>query len=371
MSNSKFLVTGAAGELGALVISALRRADPDCRIVATDVDPLGARGPVGLHDEAVDFVSLDVARDVELLTEMASSSDVIVHLAWSDSSSDAEIRAGEDLNREMCLNVLRAAELGGVAHLVMVSSATVYGAWPNSPVPISEIEPLRPNPGFRYAETKAEHERLIVEWRRRTGIGVSILRPAPAVADRHVSWLGDAVMNAAAMKAGLEDPPTQFLHQNDLASAIALAAVRRLDGPYNVAPDGWLTGEELRALFGPRPRVRLPTAMAERVEAWLVRSRRSPRPAGLLPYTMNSWVVANDRLRRAGWKPESENDEAFIEADQAPPWVALNAKQRQYLSLGALAAVLTCAVIAVTVVVFRRHGRPRTLPAAIPLDQIS
>ncbi|MCB0991945.1 MAG: NAD-dependent epimerase/dehydratase family protein, partial [Acidimicrobiales bacterium] len=329
----------------------LRAMDNSCRVIALDIDPVGARGPVGLRDPDIEFVRLDLRANPQRFASLAAGADVIVHLAWIDPGDENRI----DPNRTILSMVLDAAEAGGVSHLVVMSSATVYGAWPNSPIPMSEIEPLRPNPGFFYAEVKAEHERMIVQWRRRTGIGVSVLRPAPAVADGHVSWLGDAVMNAAAMRAGLDDPPSQFLHLNDLARAVAVAACEKLDGPYNVAPDGWLTGAELRDLFGPRPRVRLPVAVAERVEAALARSPRFPRPAGLLPYTMHSWVVANDRLRRAGWKPESENDEAFVEADQAPPWVALNARQRQYLSLGALVALIVAAAAAVAAMVVRRR----------------
>src|SRR4051794_14153036 len=40
--------------------------------------------------------------------------------------------------------------------VVYVSSAMVYGAWPNNPVPLTEDAPMRPNPGFGYATAKAE-----------------------------------------------------------------------------------------------------------------------------------------------------------------------------------------------------------------------
>ena len=66
--------------------------------------------------------------------------------------------------------------------------------------------------------------------------------------------------------------------------------------------------------------------------------------------------VANDRLRRVGWAPETSNAEAFVEADQAPPWVALNAKQRQYASLGAVATVLMAAFGLVAILLRRRRS---------------
>ena len=43
--------------------------------------------------------------------------------------------------------VLDAASAVGTEHVVLLSSAIVYGAWANNPVPITEDAPLRPNPG--------------------------------------------------------------------------------------------------------------------------------------------------------------------------------------------------------------------------------
>ena len=36
------------------------------------------------------------------------------------------------------------------------------------------------------------------------------------------------------------EPPAQFVHLDDLASAVDLVRRRGLDGVYNVAPDGWI-----------------------------------------------------------------------------------------------------------------------------------
>jgi hypothetical protein len=32
----------------------------------------------------------------------------------------------------------------------------------------------------------------------------------------------------------------------------------------------------------------------------------------VLPYLVHPWVVANDRLKSAGWKPRHSNDEAIL-----------------------------------------------------------
>jgi hypothetical protein len=46
-----------------------------------------------------------------------------------------------------------------------------------------------------------------------------------------------------------------------------------------------------------------------------------------VPYLVHPFVVANDRLKRAGWKPLHSNEEALLLASGAPerslvPWFA-------------------------------------------------
>ena len=67
-------------------------------------------------------------------------------------------------NLEGTRRLLAAASANGVRHVVAVSSATVYGAWPNNPVPLTEDAPLRPNPDVPYAVQKSYVEHLVADW---------------------------------------------------------------------------------------------------------------------------------------------------------------------------------------------------------------
>jgi hypothetical protein len=145
----------------------------------------------------------------------------------------------------------------------------------------------------------------------------------------------------------------QFLHLDDLATAVQVVVVRRCGGAFNVAPDGWLEGEELSALRSARPRLSLPLFVAERIDRRMARRRRRPLPTGLLPYLMHPWVVANDRLRAEGWEAQSSSAEVFVVADEPPPWADLNARQRQALSLSA-AGVVVVGLLGLAVWLVRR-----------------
>ena len=66
----------------------------------------------------------------------------------------------------------------------------------------------------------------------------AVLRPAIPLAADGTSSLARALTAGLGHRFGEADPGAQFVHHDDVASAVALAVERRLDGIYNVAPDG-------------------------------------------------------------------------------------------------------------------------------------
>jgi hypothetical protein len=80
-------------------------------------------------------------------------------------------------------------------------------------------------------------------------------------------------------------------------------------------------------------------------------------PPGLVPYTMHSWVVANDRLKAAGWDPKHSNEETYVDATVPTPWSQLSPKRRQELALGATGAVAVAAAVGAVAVVRRLRRR--------------
>jgi nucleoside-diphosphate-sugar epimerase len=255
--------------------------------------------------------------------------------------------------------LLDAAAGIGAGTIVLLSSATVYGAWPSNPVPLTEDAPLRPNADLEFAVRAAERERLAVEWKAdHPGSTVAILRPAIPVAEDAQGWLAAAVRATTAVRpAGPDDPPAQYVHLDDLASAVVLAWRERLDGPFNVAPDGWIPGDQVRALAGV-PRLRVPDPVARRLAWTRWKLGLSATPPGLLSYTVHPWVVANDRLKAAGWSPSSTNEEAYVAGHRPAPWATLSPQRRQELALGGAAAALAVGAAGAVALVRRaRKGR--------------
>lgn len=343
------VVTGAASALGQRVV-ALAADDPTvARVVALDRRSLG-RLPAGVEAHTVDLVTAD-------LKPLLEDASTIIHLAQCtgpEAADDGQVGDGQLARR-----VLDAASAVSAEHVVLLSSATAYGAWANNPVPLTEDAPLRPNPGVPIAYEKAELERTAAEWRdAHPGATVALLRPTVTVsASGHSGWLARALAGSTSLPVTDAEPPAQFLDVSDLATAVDLARRARLDGPRNVAPDGWISGDTLRALAGGPPRLRLPERLAVRLAGMRWRWGLAETPPALLPLTVHPWVVANDRLRSDGWVPLSSNEEAFVGAHRAGPWTTMSPRRRQELALGAAGAAVVGLTVGAVALLRRRAHR--------------
>jgi nucleoside-diphosphate-sugar epimerase len=316
-------------------------------VVALDQRPLDQM-PAKVEAHRVDLATVD-------LKPLFEGATAVLHLA---QCSGPDPVAGEVGDGALARRVLDAASAVGALHVVLLSSATVYGAWANNPVPLTEDAPLRPNPGVVVASEKAELERAAADWRdAHPGGTVTTLRPTVTVNGQGNGWLAKALSRATPLSVTDEEPPGQFLDVADLAAAVDLARRAHLDGPRNVAPDGWISGDTIRALAGGAPRLRLPERLAIRVAGLRWRWRLAPTPPALLPFTVHPWVVANDRLRADGWEPASSNEEAYVGAHRAGPWATLSPRRRQELALGGAGVALVTAAAGVSALVRRRRRR--------------
>ena len=276
-----------------------------------------------LFDQVISFT---YGLDAVSLAEV----ECVVHLAFS-----------EDSDQRNLIGLLELATEAEISRLVVVSSAMVYGAWPNNSIPLSEDAAVRPNPESTFAVHQADAERTALEWADlNPDRQVTILRPTAGASPNASGLIGEALLAAAPIRTRRDDPPQQFVHLDDLATAVATVVQLDDSGVFNFAPDGWLTAREVKDLVGARPTIRLPIPLPGRLDRYVARRVGHQAPTGLLPYTRYPWVVANDRLRSTGWVPRYGNDQVFVAAEAGMPWDSMNAKQRQNVSLGVGATAL-------------------------------
>ena len=322
-------VTGAAGSVGRRVVERLA-AEPG-------VGTIRALDRIALVSSAeVEFHQVDIA---EPSTEaFFTGCDTVVHLA-----DDPRRRHDPTVAVTMLDQVLGQAERAGCSHVVLLSSALVYGAYPANPVPLTEHHIRCPNPGLAYAVGKAGLERQAEAWANRTGADLAILRPTATLSERGTSHIAGALRVATSLRSDQVDAPVQFLHHDDLASAVTLVAVKRMGSIYNIAPDGWIGPDVFRDLLAEAElRWPEPVDVAYGRLARAVHQRRIE--AGIAPYIDHPWVIANDRLRAAGWDPTFSNEEAFVLGTPTPWWRTFSTRRRQELALGAVGVATAGAV---------------------------
>jgi nucleoside-diphosphate-sugar epimerase len=111
----------------------------------------------------------------------------------------------------------------------------------------------------------------------------------------------------------------QAVHVDDLVAALELVIREDHPGIFNVASDGWLEHDDLRALL---PRVFVPAYAADTLTRILRATWAlgiGEIPPGVVPYLVHPWVIANDRLRALGWQPEHTNEQSILDGVASLP----------------------------------------------------
>jgi nucleoside-diphosphate-sugar epimerase len=326
------IVTGAEGPLARRAMPLLHR-DPGVSVVGVG-DPLPAD-----------------------LKRVLADADALVHLGWVDRGPREPItRHNVDATHQL----LEAAENSALTSLVLLSSATVYGAWPDNPIPLTEEAPLRPNPGVTDAVHHAEAERLVAAWAaERPDVAVAVLRPATVMGRGVDSGLAQALSGRGTVRPVRSDPDRQFVHVDDLASAVALAAGARLDGVFNVAPSGSVSGEVVRELSSWRPSLPLPGLLGPVAVRWAWGLHLSTLAPWFLPLLEDPWVIASDRLQALGWVPQYTSEEAIVAGRPPSRWREMSPGRRQSVALagsGVLAASVAAGIASAVARARRRVG---------------
>lgn len=324
-------VIGAAGIVGKSLVRKLS-VDPKVdRIVAVDKHQLN------FTSEKVVAVRKDIIK--ESFSADLQGCDSVIYLV-----EDRSRRSDNSVAQAGLKHVLEQMNTAGVPHLVLLSSAMVYGAHLDNPIPITETHTRRPIPNLAHASIKTSLEELAESNAAASNLQVAILRPTTTVSDKNMSWISLAIRLASLVRSEEIDPPAQFLHFDDLVSALVLSAFKQLDGIYNVAPDGWIGGEAFRDLSS-EPEHKLSGPLKSVYINLLKFAGLLQVPAGLETYINLPWVVSNDKLRNAGWEPTFTNEEAYIESSPLPYWRRLVLERRQEVALVGVGVAGVVAVV--------------------------
>jgi nucleoside-diphosphate-sugar epimerase len=161
---------------------------------------------------------------------------------------------------------------GRPARVALASSAAVYGAWPDNPLPLSEDAWPRPNRECGYALDKLRVERLCESVAPTVALRLAaVLGPHadPAVA-RAVRGYRMAVPAGWGKRVAL-----QFLDEADAAAAVHRAGTSAVTGVVNISPADWLSPTDVARIAGSRV-VRVPQRALQAASEVAFRLRRTP-----------------------------------------------------------------------------------------------
>jgi UDP-glucose 4-epimerase len=300
-------ITGAGGYIGQRLIVYLERQDWCARILATDI-----KAPT-VESSKLTFSKKDI-RDPSLIDIWKERQvTTVVHLAFVvDPMHDEKLMY--DINVNGTRNLLKICEELGIGHVIVASSGTAYGAWPDNPEVLEEADPIRVfPPKFNYAHHKGLIEGHCAEFiEKHPEVTFNIVRPCVVYGPNTDNYLSRLFgkMRFISLVDGW-DPHMQFVHEDDVAQLFSLLIEKRIPGPFNVAGDGPMRFSEIGAMIGKKSK-RVPRWLAYGVAwlAWRLRISMLEGPPGIIDYTTYPWVLDTTRAKELlCWKPRYDTGE--------------------------------------------------------------
>ena len=303
-------VTGAAGYVGSRLIEHLAEVEELDTVLAIDAKPL--RRPV--HN--IKAARLDVREPLDGLLH-DHRIDTVVHLAFDypQLPEHGDLAVVPPTNLDALQRVLHSCRSARVANFIYLSSHTVYGPWRENPVPIIEDQALKPLEDFPYAVDKARSEELIAQFVATTPqIGVTTLRSCVVLGPTAGNHAASSLFRRVLLGVWGEDPPWQFIHENDLASVLALAVINPKPGVYNVAGHGVVPFSEAARSTGAKLLKLSPSLAYTATHLSWKFGLQKEAPARGLDFLRYPMVLSTGRVRREmGFHPKYSSREALSE----------------------------------------------------------
>jgi UDP-glucose 4-epimerase len=305
----RYVITGGAGYIGSRLVDLLSRREDTDQIVICDLAP-----PRGPYLPKTEFERVDV-RDGAAVRAVLDRvrPDALVHLAFIlNPTHDEGFMYDVDVNGTH--NVLAAASAAGTQQVLVTSSASAYGAFPDNPVPITEEHPVRGVADFSYARDKTESDRLCQLWaERHPERTMTIVRPCIVFGPNVDNYLVRLWTKSpfAVDAGGVLDGEIQFVHEDDVVEAMTTLLLGRHGGAFNVAGDGTMKMRECAELIG-SPVRKLPLRVYRGMAKAMWAARASEAPPGQIEFALHPWIVSANKLKlTTGWQPRHTSRETF------------------------------------------------------------
>ncbi len=258
----KVFVTGASGFIGQVVVKKLVGHNHSVTALLLPHEPKSSVAGAA-------FVRGDVTLPETIAGKM-SGHGAVIHLAGAVGYQTRKdcLR----INKQGTLNVVHEAVHSGVRRFIHMSSVSVYGRVPNTP--IGEDFPFK-KIGDPYGDTKIEAENIVRVFAERGTLDPTILRPTAVYGEGDNKFLPKLVENLRSGKfrvIGDGEHRVDLVHVKDVAEFVLLVLEDRksIGEAYNIANAHNPTWNEMLAVLCtelgvPVPSKHLPYKLAYRI----------------------------------------------------------------------------------------------------------
>jgi dihydroflavonol-4-reductase len=312
----KVALTGASGYTGGRLLRALRARGDD---VAALVRPSSLTSPLEASDARL--VPGDLA-DTAALTQLVDGADAVLHVAAVYRTAGHPDSYYREVNVLGTARLLEAARRAGVKRFVHTSTVGVLGHVEHPPA--DETAALAP--GDVYQRTKAEAEILALDFGRRQGLPVTVVRPGAIYGpgETRLLKLFRAIARGRYAIVGSGKPFYHPVYIDDLVDGflLALSAERAVGETFIVAGPRYVSQRDLAALIARHTGGRV---LPFRIPAWPLQMAGTLVeavcvPLGLEPplhrrrieFWVKSRAFSIDKARRLlGYAPRVDLDEGI------------------------------------------------------------
>lgn len=303
----KVLITGIAGGHGKVLARKLLQRG-GYRVCGVD------RSPWNGHPPAISFYQADVRKKAFDEVIRKERPDSIVHLAFiRHFAVDPAVR--HEVNVNGTKRLIEFAIGHGVKSIVVFSSSYVYGALPENPHYMDETFPLSVSRTYPEVRDLTEVDMLTTVFLcQYSHVAISILRPVNVLGRQAHTAMNRYLRHSYVPTVLGFNPMMQFIHEEDLAEAMALAIERDLRGTFNVVGPGAVPLKVAVAETGGRA-VPLPEVVTRPAIGALFRWGLYPFPPGAIDFTKYPCTLDGSRFQKAtGFTPRYGLEETFAHA---------------------------------------------------------